>query len=32
MAHADMAESVDDALIGDDAVGEREFARASVSD
>ncbi len=25
MAHADMAESVDDAFVGDDAVGEREL-------
>ena len=26
MAHADMAEGVDHALVGDDAVGERELA------
>ena len=25
MAHADVAEGVDDAFVGDDAVGEREF-------
>ncbi len=25
MAHADMAEGIDDALVGDNAVGKREF-------
>ena len=25
MTHADVAEGVDDAFVGDDAVGEREF-------